>query len=259
MKISIITISFNPGASLKRTILSVTQQTYPHLEWIVVDGGSTDESISLYKQVHSKISYLISEKDQGIADAMNKGLKIATGDAVIYMNAGDEFYSPASVEALVSAWELNRFDWVTGMGATLSEDGKLLYTRDLSHLPAQSLVDKGCRIYHPATAVKRTLLTAVGGFDLSFRSSMDYELWLRLIKQGHLPQVIATPIAKFYLGGTSGNLLRRYLEDRRARQLHGFSNPATEVGLEAIARLKQSLGGLTRYKWAYRIKEALKL
>src|SRR4051812_15217048 len=96
-KLSVITIVYNNVRDMERTMLSVINQTYLHIEYIVVDGLSTDGTLDVINKYEGKISKLISEKDEGIYDAMNKGLAAATGDYVIFMNSGDEFYDADTV------------------------------------------------------------------------------------------------------------------------------------------------------------------
>src|SRR5579863_7406616 len=101
--LSVITIVYNNVRDIERTILSVLNQTYPHIEYIVVDGLSTDGTLEIIKRYKTKISKLISEKDEGIYDAMNKGLAVATGDYVVFMNSGDEFYEAETVSKVFAA------------------------------------------------------------------------------------------------------------------------------------------------------------
>lgn len=259
MKISVITIGFNPGSALRRTIQSVVNQTYRDIQWIVVDGGSTDGSIEMYRQVVRKISRLISEPDSGIADAMNKGLAMATGDAVIYLNAGDAFATEDAIEAIVRTWDAASYQWATGDTLFCSENGKHLFTRQERPAKPEALVDKGCRIQHASTIVLRKTLIEERGFDTRFRIAMDYELWLRLISRGVYPQLLGFPVAKFYLGGTSSQLITRNAEDRRARRSHGIGSPLLEAELAVIACVKWLLLPLRRFRTAYLVKEWLRV
>lgn len=259
MKISVVTIGLNPGLALGRTIQSVATQTYGDIQWIVVDGGSTDGSLESYQRVADQISNLITEPDSGIADAMNKGLEIATGDAVIYMNAGDAFASEKAIEMIVSTWDTTNYQWATGDTLFCSEHGQLLYTRRKRVSQREALVQNGCRIQHTSTIILRKTLIEEGGFDTSFRIAMDYELWLRLIGKGIHPQILSFPVGKFYIGGTSSQLLSRYAEDRRARKLHGIGNPWLEAKLAVIACVKKVFSPTRRFRVAYLVKEWLRL
>lgn len=96
-KISIVTVCFNAVKSIEETMLSVLNQTYPNIEYIIIDGGSTDGTVDLIKKYSNRLAYWVSEPDKGIYDAMNKGIDIATGDYINFLNAGDEFYSPLTI------------------------------------------------------------------------------------------------------------------------------------------------------------------
>ena len=91
--ISVVTVSYNAVATIEQTILSVVNQTYPHIEYIIIDGGSTDGTVDVIKKYADRIAYWVSEPDKGIYDAMNKGIKVATGEWINFMNCGDSFYS----------------------------------------------------------------------------------------------------------------------------------------------------------------------
>ena len=99
-KITIITVSYNAATSIEPTILSVINQTYPNIEYIVIDGGSNDGTVDIIKKYQNKISYWVSEPDKGIYDAMNKGIRMATGDWINFMNAGDTFFCDTSLNLL---------------------------------------------------------------------------------------------------------------------------------------------------------------
>ena len=103
--LSVITVVFNNSADIERTIKSVINQTYPHIEYIIIDGGSTDGTLNIIQKHLARVSKLVSEKDEGIYDAMNKGLKLASGDYVLFMNSGDEIYAADTVEKVFSTEE----------------------------------------------------------------------------------------------------------------------------------------------------------
>src|SRR5476651_1350657 len=102
-KLSVITIVYNNVRDIERTMLSVLNQTFGNIEYIIIDGASTDGTLEVIKRYQNRIAKLISEKDEGIYDAMNKGLTIATGDYVLFMNSGDEFYATDTVEKVFAS------------------------------------------------------------------------------------------------------------------------------------------------------------
>lgn len=124
MKISIITPSFNQGLFLEKTILSVLNQEYPQLEYIIIDGGSTDNSTEVIKKYESRLAYWVSEKDRGQSDAINKGLRMATGDVIAYLNS-DDVYLPGSLHRVAEAFHRNPDAlWVTGAASYVDQSGK---------------------------------------------------------------------------------------------------------------------------------------
>lgn len=257
LSVSVITINRNTGDTVRRTIASIHSQTYP-CEWVVVDGASNDESIDVLRQSIRAGDRLISEPDRGISDAFNKGLHLATGEAVIFMNAGDEFAAPDALANLVAAWDRTRHSWITGTAMVVRGDGQVIYRRP-NRQPADPrvLIRNGCRVFHQATLADRRLLIGIGGFDLTYRLVMDYDLWCRLLQAGHVPQVVDVTVCRYGIGGVSGNAIRRVAEERRARAAHGLANPPwRDCWLAAVARLKAVLRGRVG-NWAYRLKERL--
>lgn len=122
MKISVITVCYNTASTIEKTILSVLNQTYPDIEYIIIDGGSTDGTIDIIKKYVDKIAYWISEQDDGLYDAMNKGIRIASGDYINFMNAGDIFTSSDVVESIFSN-ELEDADIIYGNSISQYPDG----------------------------------------------------------------------------------------------------------------------------------------
>ena len=124
--VSIITVCLNNGENLENTIKSVINQTYSNIEYIIIDGGSTDNTIDIIKKYESKIEHWLSEKDKGIYDAMNKGVSLAKGKWIIFMNAGDEFYSRNTIEQIFNKKYIG-FDFIYG-------DCEIIYSKDFSRI-----------------------------------------------------------------------------------------------------------------------------
>ena len=261
MKVSVITVALNPGSALLRTLQSVSQQDYTPFEWLIIDGGSTDGSLNEYAKYADRISRLVSEHDNGIADAMNKGWRASRGEAVVFLNAGDAFADATVLSRLVLNWDRTRFEWATGGAIFHSAKGKELYTRILdSTLSPAGLVQRRCQIAHASSIVKRGVFERHGGFDTSFRSSIDYELWLRLISRCVYPQLLPFPVARFYAGGASAQVIRRCREDARARRQHGMGNGFLfESWLTTVAHVKHLLQPLRQTRIALSLKEKLRL
>lgn len=169
--LSIITIVFNGEKTIERTIKSVLDQNISNLEYLLIDGGSTDNTLSIIKKYEQNLAKIISEPDNGIADAFNKGLKLASGDYVAFLNSDDWYCNGALskvlplfgkhdvIHANIQYWNNNK------KGQVLIGD----HTR----------LNKEMTINHPATFIRRNLAEGLGGFNTSLQLAMDYEMFLK--------------------------------------------------------------------------------
>lgn len=228
MKISIITVCYNSERTIKDTIDSVLAQDYANIEYIIIDGQSSDGSIDLVKSYGNRIDQFISEKDKGMYDALNKGIQLATGDLIGILNS-DDFYTDEKVISDVVA-------------QIKADDADALYA-DLHYVDVQdsSIVKrywksgpykagkflKGWMPPHPTFFLKKSAYEKYGSFNLSLKSAADYELMLRMIhkekvKLTYLPRVIV----KMRMGGMSNssliNRLRANREDQKAWKINGL-------------------------------------
>jgi len=221
MKISVITICYNSVRHIEKTIASVLGQSYHDLEYVIVDGGSHDGTVEIIKAHAARDARIrwISEPDQGISDAMNKGARMASGEIIAHLHS-DEFYLDrdvlSGVDSVLSArpeavWLTGGFHFVDGAGRFLREIKVRRYSyRRLIHSNI---------ILHSATFVRRTAFLEVGGFDLSLNFCMDYHLWLRL---GALsdPAILNRPLSCFCVHDGSRSLAQAgdaYAEEFRVR------------------------------------------
>jgi glycosyltransferase involved in cell wall biosynthesis len=261
MRVSIITACLNAGPSIHRTIASIKAQDHDDTEWIVIDGGSKDGTLEALQNGEYSPHILVSERDEGIADAFNKGLSHASGEAVWFMNAGDEFASSDCISGLVRDWNRDRYRWIMGAAETVAADGSVLFIRRWSTQPSnpRSLIRWNNQISHQAVLAERALFPELGKFDSSFRIAMDYELWLRWILHGIEPQCSPRLVCRFHRGGVSGDPMRNHREFLRARALHGAGlGPLGEGMLCLLAWIKARIRG--RYgRSIYRLKERLGL
>lgn len=208
MKFSIITITYNSERYLRETIQSVLSQDYPDREYILVDGGSTDGTLDIireYAAIDSRIRW-ISEPDGGIADAMNKGAALATGDLVAHLHSDDYYPDPGVLAAVAGAFaRCPDAIWATGGVYLVDAAGKSLDEVKVRRYSYRKLVRGNC-ILHPATFIRRSAFERVGGFDVAWKYAMDYDLWLRLGELGD-PVTIDKPLASFRVhhGGLSSN------------------------------------------------------
>lgn len=184
MRISIITISFNQKKFLERTIKSVLQQDYPHIEYIVVDPGSTDGSLDIIKSYSSQISKVILEPDQGAADGLNKGFSHATGEILGFLNS-DDILLPGAISRVVDFLKQHpKIDVVSGDTIVIDEnDNKLRYCFS-DHYSALRAVYNGSFIMQPSTFFRSHAFERSGGFNPENSSNWDGELWIDMYMNG---------------------------------------------------------------------------
>jgi len=189
--VSIITPSYNQAPFLEQTIQSVLDQDYPHIEYIVVDGGSTDNSAEIIKTYADRLAYWISERDSGQSEAINKGFARANGEIVAWLNS-DDYYMRNTISVVVRCFEQNP-DAVMLYGDMLAvdEEGQTINVLKYKQL---SLEDLLCFqiIGQPSVFFRHSALNKTGLLDPSFHFMLDHHLWIRLAEQGrilHIPQV----------------------------------------------------------------------
>lgn len=195
--VSIITPSFNQAAYLEQTINSVLNQEYPHIEYIVVDGGSTDGSVEVIKKYADKLAWWVSEKDRGQAEAINKGFARATGDIVAWLNS-DDYYLAGTVSAVVKVFEEHpEVALVYGNMLAVDGDGKTFNTLTYKQLTLEDLLCFQI-IGQPAVFMRRTALQAAGELDPVFHFMLDHHLWIRIAQRGQILHVDQTWAAARY-------------------------------------------------------------
>lgn len=211
MKVSIITITYNSAATLPRTLESVLHQTYPDIEHILVDGASSDgtrELIETYAAQHQN-ARCISEPDEGIYHAINKGIRMATGDIIGLLHSDDVLYSPDSIGQIVAAIERQKAEVVYGDLQYCA--GEKVVRQWRSNPFRTSLLKYGWMPPHPTVYVRREVYEKVGLYDEWFRISADYDMLLRIFTSGfktyYLPQVLV----RMEIGGMSNRNSRTRL------------------------------------------------
>lgn len=183
-KFTIITITYNAARWLERTVVSILSQSYPNIEYLIIDGGSKDGTVDIIKQYAPGIAYWVSEPDKGLYDAMNKGLKQATGDYVWFINAGDTLQSAATVQriAMKIGKRASLPDVIYGETSIVDAEGKPLGMRRLK-APKQltwKSFRMGMLVCHQSFIAKRTIAPE---YDLQYRLSADYDWCIRCLKQ----------------------------------------------------------------------------
>jgi len=182
-KISIITVVLNDAEHIEKTILSVINQDFNSIEYIVIDGNSTDGTVQIIKKYSKYIDIFISEKDKGLYDAMNKGLRMATGEYILFLNSGDRLFENNTISKIFSVF--NNADVYYGDTIIISKDGKKLGLRRLR--PPKKLtwksLKKGMLVSHQAFVPKRALCP---DFDLNFKYSSDYDWMIKVLKKAKI-------------------------------------------------------------------------
>lgn len=184
-KFSIITVTYNAGAVLEDTIQSVITQTYRNVEYIIVDGGSKDHTLDIINRYREHIHTLVSEPDKGLYDAMNKGIRLAMGDYLCFLNAGDELHEDDTLQLMVHSITGTELpDVLYGETAIVDEEGHFLRMRRLSapeDLNWKSFKD-GMLVCHQAFFPRRELAEP---YDLRYRFSADFDWCIRIMKKSH--------------------------------------------------------------------------
>lgn len=184
MRVSIVTISFNQAEFLEEAILSVLEQDYDDIEYIVVDAGSTDGSVSIIQKYARRIANIILEPDQGPADGLNKGFAVATGDIMGFLNA-DDLLLPHAITKLVKAFCLNgSADVISGHALIIDESGNEIRRCYSDAYTALKAAYNAAFLMQPSTFFKADKFVVVGGFNVKNLSNWDGELWLDLYQKG---------------------------------------------------------------------------
>jgi glycosyltransferase involved in cell wall biosynthesis len=205
-KISIITPSLNQKEYIEKTILSVREQNYPNYEHIIIDGKSTDGTLDILKKFKNEITY-ISEKDTGQANAINKGLRMASGDILAFINS-DDYYLPNTFNSIISAFQNHSAGWLIGDYKIIDSLGNeihnfvIKYKKTLREMDKIKLFYLANYIPQPSTFWKRNFLIASGYFNEKYTYAFDYEYWLRLYKI-ETPIIIRNELSAFRIHQSS--------------------------------------------------------
>ena len=200
VKISVITVCLNEAGALASTCDSIRSQRYPNLEWIVIDGASTDGSLDVLRDYEDCITYLMSEPDDGIYDAMNKGIGLSSGDYLLFLNAGDKLADP---DVLYSVKPFSDVGIIYGdIQVTSDETSDLLVLPQ--KLPEDFLIKK--MMPHQSSFIKKSLFYEYGLYDLSYRIAADYDFFVRILHVNRVKSMhCGALISIFYTGGISND------------------------------------------------------
>ena len=222
MKVSIITATYNNENTVEDTVLSVSSQTYKNIEHIIIDGSSSDNTIQIIRKHQVKIAKIISEPDRGIYDALNKGIKYASGDIICFLHADDIYADYTVIEKAVNLFSEKQIDSIYGdLQYVAKEDTGKIIRYWKSGKFTFSKLKKGWMPPHPTFLVKKEIYENCGVFDTNFKIAADYDIILRFlgkhkISTAYLPEVMI----KMRIGGESNkslkNIIKKMKEDVKA-------------------------------------------
>lgn len=227
-KFSIITVTYNAGKVLEDTIQSVITQTYKNVEYIIVDGKSTDGTMDIVNRYREHIHTIVSEPDKGLYDAMNKGIDLATGDYLCFLNAGDELHEDDTLQLIVHSLngEKELPDVIYGETAIVDEEGHFLRMRRLStpeHLTWKSF-QHGMLVCHQAFMPRRDLAVK---YNLKYRFSADFDWCIRIMKKSRVLHNTHLTIIDYLNEGMTTRNHKTSLKERFHIMCHHYGTAST--------------------------------
>lgn len=226
LKLTIVTPSFNQGRFLEETMLSVLKQGYEPLEYIVVDGGSTDESVEIIRRHEDKLAYWVSEKDRGQVHALNKGLERATGDVFAFINS-DDVYLPGAFNAAMSYFEDNpQSQWVCGDTIMFGEGHDTHLIRSDVPLSAAHCLSWAYRAPQPGHFWKTEIVKS--GFEERWNYDFDHDMYVRLLLAGYKCEYLPVPMAAYRLHPVSKTIAEGHRQIEEFDQIAEFYEPRLE-------------------------------
>ncbi|MCP4762152.1 MAG: glycosyltransferase [archaeon] len=239
-KISILTPSYNQGEYIEVNIKSVLNQSYPNFEHIIIDGGSTDNTVEILKKYpHLK---WVSESDEGQSDALNKGLAMSTGEIIGWINS-DDYYEVDIFQDVCKAFQDNSVQWVVGLLKKVYNDIDLILPRECTEITYKKLIEDPDIVNQQCTFYRKSAIENVGGWKKELYMVMDYDLWIRLSKQSP-PQMVQKYWANFkFYDGQKTSYKNMLTQAREIQQI--FKN-------EGVSLLKRKWFLIKRYKYIFK-------
>jgi len=251
MKFSIITVNYNNAAGLEKTIKSVLSQTYANFDFVVIDGGSTDASAAIIEQHQDKISYWVSEKDTGVYNAMNKGIRAAKGDFVIFMNSGDVFYD---VNVLKNADPLITSEYSIYYGNNIKKSPS---SERLKTYPAKLNFSffYSSSLNHQSTFIKRSLFDDLFYYNENYKIASDWEFFAYAICVQNVPYKYLDQTISIYdftgISTTQSELLATEKLDSIRKYFPAFEDDYIDISLLTSKRVQQ-IFHIQKYPVAWR-------
>jgi glycosyltransferase involved in cell wall biosynthesis len=245
MKISLITVVYNAEQYIADCIQSVIGQTYRDIEYLIIDGGSTDHTLDVIKSYSNHIDYFISEKDRGLYDALNKGIAAATGEVIGILNADDILASPLVIEKIAEAFKSQSTDAIYGNLNYVNASNPLKIIRKwVGRAFVLDDFKKGWMPAHPTLYLKRELFQQFGEYSLHYGTAADYELILRFLYHHHVKAVyLDLLMVNMRVGGVSNasfaQRYRAFLNDYRAAKSNGIPFALGTVLFKKLGKISQ--------------------
>lgn len=247
-KVSVVTASYNQAKFLERTILSVLNQNYPNLEYIIIDGGSTDGSVGVINKYEKYLAYWISEPDKGQADAINKGFNRSKGEILSYLNS-DDTYCDGVIRRVVDYLNNHLDVYLTyGDYALVDEEDNIIKYKKEIKFDYNTLFYSFSYIPQPTVFFKREVFNRVGLFDVNLRCAMDYDYWLRIAEKykiEHIPSLLANfRLHRYSKTWNETTVFRK--ESLFLRRRYSRRSPKSKIGSELYFRVLHAVYRIKR-------------
>ncbi|WP_242691521.1 glycosyltransferase family 2 protein [Desertivirga arenae] len=247
MKISVITVTYNAERFIKDCVNSVVSQKYPDIEYIIVDGLSQDSTLHMLSPFNEKITKIVTEKDKGMYDALNKGIKLATGDVVGLLNADDFFANENVVEKIANAFVQSGADVLYGdLWYVDQQNTDKVLRKWKSKTYHHGMFQWGWMPAHPTFYAKRELFEKLGDYRLDMGSAADYELMIRFLHKNKLKTIYLPELmVKMRAGGMSNSSVEARMKankaDLEAMKMNGIKFPKLAAFLKPVRKIPQFL------------------
>jgi len=240
VKLTLLTAAYNSAATIGDTLRSVEAQDYPEIEHIIIDGLSKDDTLDVVKREGRRVAKVVSEKDKGIYDAYNKGIALASGEIIGFLNSDDFYASNDVISQVMAAFEDPNVDAVHADLVYVKQDNTSQITRYWKSRPSTpDLIAKGFHPAHPTLFLRRSVYETAGVFDQSYKIAADVEFMMRIfykyrIKDVYIPRIWVRMRAGGATGGNAASIKRQNDEVRRAQAELGISYPTSKFYIHKV-------------------------